>query len=275
MPTDPPRDDSRSGREIHLYRDSARLAWERTVHFAREQVALEVFLVIVPVLIAFEEDGKRAVTANALLYPLAAVGALFFLAFAWNSLRAPVVLVRGVETERDEARSQLAVISDNAPRLEFGEAWWKRELLRTPTATERADFVGVYVRSIGRSPAEKVWAELEYLDADGKLLFSLMGRWTRSAVAAIGEPFEAPPFTEVDIAANQKPEALDVAVRFARNPQTFGLNTRSFASSGRHPGYELPDFGFRVRIRIRGNDGLDLTGEWRCHPDQLELLRES
>src|SRR5262249_44264541 len=122
------------------------------------------------------------------------------------------------------------------PLLEFGAAWEKREFIVGAAGAdgEWADFVGVYVLNRGTETAKGVWAELEFETMDGTPIIRFQGRWSHAPMASLGDPFEAPRFTQTNVPPNAKPEPLDVALRFESDRHLYGMNTRNLFSGGRH-----------------------------------------
>ena len=163
--------------------------------------------------------------------------------------------------------------SSNGLLVEFGPVWHKREFitgaLKGPG--EWAEFVGVYVLNSGSKSARRVWAEVAFNALDGTSLIAIQGRWSHAPRASLGDPFEAPRFIEIDLSPNAKPEPLDIAVRFENDGLVFGMNTRNLFSAGRHDIFSIKADEFLVRIRIRGEGGLDLHGEWRCSSGDFRL----
>lgn len=168
-------------------------------------------------------------------------------------------------------QGRLEAIEEAAPKVEFAGPWFKREFATGGTAEgEWADFVGIYARNEGGEVARNVWVELEFSVPGNTRPLILQGRWSHNQLASLGEPFEAPRFTEIDLPPNARPEPFDVAIRFERDGAVYAMNTRALFSGGRHEPFRLDSPEFVVRARLRG-EGIDLEGEWRC-TDNFKLI---
>lgn len=169
------------------------------------------------------------------------------------------------------AEHQLEATRAAAPKLEFGGPWAKQEKIFD---REWVDFVGDYVVNTGSALASNLWIKLQFLQpGDTEPFVTFTGRWSQNPIPVAGESVEAPKFTRIDLPPNGQPEPFDVAARFGPTESIYGFNSRSWASDGRHPEYEiLPALqSFIVRASIGGDDGLLLEGEWRCSRDDFTL----
>jgi hypothetical protein len=166
------------------------------------------------------------------------------------------------------AERELEAIRAGAPKVEFGDPWAKREMI---FGREWVDFVGVNLINTGSAPARNLWVLLQFHDpGDEQPFVTFTGRWSQNPIPVPGESFEAPKFTRVDLPPNSQPEPFDVAARFEPVQEIYGFNSRSWATNGRHPEYEIDPgrLSFVVRVTVRGDGGVQVECSWRCDRDR-------
>jgi hypothetical protein len=121
-------------------------------------------------------------------------------------------------------------------------------------------FVGyLHVRNkprIGSSQANDVHVRLQFCKAaSGEPIRSLMARW---AFTSQSEGYEATQLApQVDVPANGVPYKLDVVVKFADDPQCYGVDDRS-----RHIGWKAYPLGTDpvvVEVQVRGSNAKLVT----------------
>jgi len=180
-------------------------------------------------------------------------------------------VVGGVRLQR-----RLDAFEGNAPDVEIGDAWHKRELIVSAATIkprgEWAEFVGFYVVNRGAAAAEHVWAHLTFSLPGGEPFLGIPARPSHAPRAKVGEPFDAPQFTELTLPANGRPEPFDVALRFEEDDRTYALNTRAMVSGGRHDPFEMEGPSFIVTAHVRGARGIDLRRSWRCDSPDFRLV---
>lgn len=115
--------------------------------------------------------------------------------------------------------------------------------------------------------AEKVVAHLEILNDSQEVLFTMIGRWSETPERAqVGA--RVVDTTQIDIAPNAMPRALDIILKYDDEDNCYGLNneTPQRDSHWRDKSRELPPGSYIVKIRLRGNNidqefWLDLVNE--------------
>lgn len=166
---------------------------------------------------------------------------------------------------------QLDRVDTGGPLVEIGDPWWKTEMISSTTRItpryETAEFVGFNIVNRGVAPAEHVWAELTFSLPGKEPFLAIHARPSHAPIAKVGEPFEAPRFTEVTLPPNSKPEPFDVAARFVEDGRTYALNTRAVVVGGRHDPFGIAGTCFVVTARVRGSGGIDLRQSWQCGAD--------